>query len=148
MNRSESLFFCETGSHHVGPGYLKLMITVPGGQWDWKCIPLHPAKRRNFDRHNGKHYEVLLKIKNKSLAWWITCIIPALGNLRQEDPKFERSLAYTVRFNNNNNNKKAIMWPNNPATSVKEMKPICPSNIYTSLITSPAIHKSQHIVTN
>lgn len=34
---------------------LQFMITVPPGHWDWKCAPLHPAKRRDFNRYNGKH---------------------------------------------------------------------------------------------
>jgi hypothetical protein len=35
--------------------------------------------------------------RRKSQAWWYAPAIPALGRLRQEDPKFKASLSYSVR---------------------------------------------------
>jgi hypothetical protein len=36
--------------------------------------------------------------RRERLAWWqLTCVIPALGRLRQGDQEFKASLSYIVR---------------------------------------------------
>jgi hypothetical protein len=42
-------------------------------------------------------YYTLSKSLFKSLAWWITSVIPALGRLRQEKLEFRASLSYIMR---------------------------------------------------